>query len=51
VAPLPGVLQLLRVACGMAIYAILLWAPQRRANRYGADPRTYREGESATGPA
>lgn len=48
VAALPGALQLPRVACGIAIYAILLWAPQRRANRYGPDPRIFRESESAT---
>jgi uncharacterized membrane protein YhaH (DUF805 family) len=39
--------QLLRATCLFAIYAALLWAPQRRTNRYGPDPRADRDPEPA----
>lgn len=39
--------QLLRATCLFAIYAALLWAPQRRTNRYGPDPRVDRDPEPA----
>ncbi|MEP9361078.1 DUF805 domain-containing protein [Sphingomonas sp. KR3-1] len=40
IAELPSSLEYVRMACVIAFYAIMLWAPQRHANRYGSDPRT-----------
>jgi len=51
ISPLSDTAQLLRAACLFAVYAALLWAPQRHANRYGPDPRSSREPEPVADPA
>lgn len=45
IAALPGIIQILRMLCVFGIFAIVLLPPQRRANRYGPDPRLERETE------